>query len=123
MAKKEEQTSKVVPIFSVRDGKNPVVQNNAISLRAPVALTLTKDAKVPVDLGLSCNYPLFLYETPGLQQRGVRFLDGLAAGVDADRPITVVLENKSGVDQIIEVGDTIARAVPQAVGEFQVSRG
>lgn len=108
MAKKKNDPVR----FTVTDGLQPSRQapGQVFNLRSPLALNIKSKSTVKLALGVSCSYPLHLFEAAGLKQRSIRLPDVIWAAYDSDEALVVELRNESDTTQLIERGDTVARA-------------
>ena len=107
MAKKKEPVR-----FLVSDGVKPnrVGPARVFNLKAPMLLNIPPGATVKVNLGVSCNYPLHVFQSRGCLQRDLHLPDGIWACVDADTDLSLTIENRGRETQFIEQGDVLARA-------------
>ncbi len=98
--------------FTVADGRRPTRQgaSKVFNLLAPVGMIIPAGTQVRVDLGVSCDHPLHVFQASNMVKRGVLLVDGIWAAQDADVPLILPLENRSNEDAMIEEGDTLARA-------------
>jgi hypothetical protein len=98
--------------FNVLDGVKPnrVGPARVFNLKAPIALNIPPGASVRVNLGVSCNYPLHVFQSRSMLQRHLELPDGIWAAQDADSDLTLVIANKGKEAQPIERGDVLARA-------------
>jgi len=108
--------------FTVTDGLQPTRQSpgQVFNLRSPVALNIKSKASVKLTLGVSCSYPLHLFEASGMKRRSVRLPDGIWAAHDAEESLVIELRNESDSTQLIERGDTVARAFVMDNSEIEV---
>lgn len=98
--------------FLVTDGVKPnrVGPARVFNLKAPIALNIPPGVTVKVKLGVSCNYPLHVFQARGCLQRGLKLPDGIWAAQDADTDLELTIKNESQETALIERGDVLARA-------------
>lgn len=97
--------------FTRTDGFTPTRQGPAASfnLRSPVAFTLAPGEERSLDLGLSCDHPVHIFQARGPVSRGVVLVDGIWAATDADMPLVLRMRNTGDQASHFEEGETVAR--------------
>lgn len=106
------KTKKAVVKFTVGDGIKPnrVGPGRVFNLMCPLKLNLPPGAEMTIGLDLSCNYPLHIFQTRSMLQRGLTLPDGLWACVDADTDLRLTIKNNSKETQLLDRKDVLARA-------------
>lgn len=97
--------------FTKKDGLTPTRNGPArtFNLRTPMALRLGVGEERTIDLGLTCDHPVHIFQARGPLQRGLTLVDGIWAATDAEVPLTLRVRNTSGEPLLVEEGETIAR--------------
>jgi hypothetical protein len=99
--------------WTVLDGVMPNRVGDArnFNLKNPLLLNIPPGATVSVDLGLSCNYPLFIFDSLSMRQRRLRLsYDSLGNPVDGGTFLKLTIKNEGTELAQLERGDVLGRA-------------
>lgn len=98
--------------FTVGDGVKPnrVGPGRVFNLMSPLRLNLPPGGEMTIDLDISCNYPLHIFQTRSMLQRELTLPDGVWAAVDADTHLKLTIKNNSKETQLFDRKDVLARA-------------
>lgn len=115
----EPKEKKMITLIKFdHNGFKPTLNSDrtAFNLRSPIPINLPPNTEMKLDLELSCNYPLQVFEAAFRAEKRVEV--NVPGAVDANRNISVTILNKTGSQLLLEAGDTICRAVPLFVPAF-----
>lgn len=109
--KKEPEMAKTRVKFTYTDGQKVDRRGPAqvFNLKAPIGITLPPGSEIKVDLGVSCNFPLHVFETRGNRARGIRLVDGIWACQDAEENLVLKMKNETQELVKFDLGETLAR--------------
>ena len=96
--------------FNLKDGLKPTpAADGSFNLRSPVRLAIRPETETLVDLGLSCNRAVQIFESKARKGTGLVFVPGLWQTQDSDVPLRLAVRNTGKEVILLEVGDTLAR--------------
>lgn len=109
--------------FKLADGMRPTRQGPAKSfnLRAPIDLTLPPGHERTLDLGLSCDHPVHIFQAAGPLSQGVILVDGIWAATDANVPLKIRIKNESKEQVFFGEGETLARCTVMDDSEWELA--
>ena len=98
-------------VFKMTDGRKPTRQGAARSfnLRSPIDITLTPNSERTLDLGISCDHPVHVFQASGPLSQGVVLIDTSDSTVDSNVPLKIKIKNTSNEQVFFGEGETLAR--------------
>ncbi|MHB8407827.1 MAG: hypothetical protein ACYDHY_06890 [Acidiferrobacterales bacterium] len=96
--------------FLLKDGLKPTLApDGSFNLRAATRLAIRPETEALIDLGLSCDRSVQIFEAKSRKGTGLVFIPGLWQTQDSGVPLKLAVRNTSKDVVLLEVGDTLAR--------------